>query len=85
MPTARIRNRSSVNTVRNSASVDGIRPAPARPCTTRAKISSPAEGAIAAAADAAPNARLEISSRRLRPIRSPRLPMVMSSPASTNE
>ena len=42
-------------------------------------------GAKAATAEATPKATLEISSRRLRPTRSPRLPMVMSSPASTKE
>lgn len=85
MPMAVVRCRGSVNTVRISANVGGIRPAPAIPCRARATTSVLASGAKAAATLITPKPTAAISSSRLRPIRSPTLPMVTSKPASMNE
>jgi hypothetical protein len=63
-------------------SVDGITVAPATPSSARAAISSSGVGAYAVISDAPPNVSAPISNSRFRPIRSPRLPIVISSPAS---
>lgn len=68
-----------------SASVGGINPAPANPCSARAKISVSAVGATAAAPLIAPKPAAARINRRLRPIRSPTLPIVTKTPANTNE
>jgi len=83
-PIAVARWPGSVNIVRTRAMVDGMRVAPPTPSRARAAINVPAESAYAASREAAPNATAPNSSSRRRPIRSPRDPMVMRSPARTN-
>ncbi len=70
---------------RSSPRVEGISVAPPRPSSARAAMSIPGVVAKAAATEARPKARAPMSSSRRRPIRSPRLPMSTSSPASRNE
>ncbi len=82
MPTAAVRSPGSVNTLRTIDRVEGMIVAPATPSSALAAISSSGVGAYAVTAEAAPNAAVPMSSRRLRPMRSPRLPMVTSRPAS---
>jgi hypothetical protein len=65
-----------------SDSVDGINVAPARPSRARAPISNTALVANAASSDARANPAAPIISSRRRPIRSPTVPIVISSPAS---
>ena len=72
--------RGSRNMLRISDSVDGARVAPAMPSSARVAISIPALVENAASTDATPNAAAPISSRRRRPIRSPRVPIVISEP-----
>ncbi|GAA3136210.1 hypothetical protein GCM10020001_068500 [Nonomuraea salmonea] len=81
MPIAAVRSPGSVNTFLMMDSVDGMMVAPATPSSARAAISSSGVGAYAVTTEAAPNAAAPISSSRLRPTRSPRLPMVTSRPA----
>ncbi len=82
MATARCRG--SRNMLPISAIVEGVIVAPATPSSARAAISIPGPVEYAASTEAAPNAAAPISSRRRRPMRSPRVPIVMSSPASMN-
>src|SRR5579859_6810068 len=65
--------------------VDGARVAPATPSSARAAISSPGLVAYAASTEAAANPAAPVSSRRRRPIRSPRVPIVISDPARTKQ
>lgn len=64
------------------ASVDGARVAPAIPRAARAAINIDAFTEKAATTEAIPNAAAPISRRRLRPIRSPSVPIVTRNPAS---
>ena len=82
---ARVRSAASVKMLRISDRVEGMIVAPAIPSRSRAAISTPADGAKAASAEASPKAVAPISSSRLRPMRSARLPMVTSSPAMARE
>ena len=65
-----------------SAIVDGASVAPATPSSARAAISIGALEAKAASTEAAPNDAAPISSSRRRPMRSPSVPIVISSPAT---
>ncbi len=69
---------------RSSDSVDGISMAPKKPSRARAAISRPAVGAKAASAETTANPVAPMRSRRRRPKRSPSVPMVTRSPASTS-
>jgi hypothetical protein len=80
---ARPRCRPSANMLVISASVDGIRAAPASPSSSRAAISIVAPVEKAASTDAAPNPAAPISRSLRRPIRSPRVPIVITNPAVT--
>ena len=64
--------------------VDGARVAPASPSRARLTISISALVENAASSDAAPNAAAPIISSLRRPMRSPRVPMVISDPATMN-
>ena len=64
--------------------VDGARVAPAIPSRARLTISDSAVGENAAPSDTSPKAVAPISSSLRRPIRSPRVPMVISDPATKN-
>ena len=79
-PIASARSRRSVNMVLISESVDGARVAPAIPSTARAAMSMTALVEKAARIEARPNATAPMSSRRRRPTRSPRVPMVTMKP-----
>ena len=81
-PTASVRCRGSANMLRISDRVDGASVAPATPSTARAAISCSALREDAASTEAMPNAAAPASSSRRRPIRSPRVPIVTSSPAT---
>ena len=70
--------------LRISDKVEGATVAPASPSRARAAISISALADQAATSDVAPNAAAPISSSRRRPMRSPRVPMVISDPAATN-
>src|SRR6478609_9076876 len=82
---ARRRSEASTKMLRSSDSVDGISMAPNTPSTARAATRYPALGANAAATDTTMKPLAPIISMRRRPIRSPRLPIITSSAASTNE
>ncbi|GAA1101235.1 hypothetical protein GCM10009668_19340 [Nocardioides dubius] len=84
MAIARARWPRSRNIERTIESVEGISVAPARPSRARAAIRVSGLGANAASAEESPNPTVPISSSLLRPIRSARLPMVISRPARTN-
>ena len=79
---ARPRSVSSRNMLVISARVDGARVAPATPSSARVTISISGLTASAATADSTANAAAPASSSRLRPIRSPRVPIVMTRPAT---
>ncbi|GAA0511376.1 hypothetical protein GCM10009097_30810 [Pigmentiphaga daeguensis] len=81
-PMANWRSCSSWNMLRIRDMVDGARVAPAMPSRARMAISMPALSEKAAMAEATPNAAAPISSSLRRPMRSPRVPMVMSRPAT---
>ena len=66
-PIAKDRSLASVNVDRISASVDGIRVAPATPSNARHRISHPAVGAYAAPTLSNANSVPPTSRRRLRP------------------
>jgi hypothetical protein len=83
--TAVARRRGSGNAVLISENVEGMSVAPPRPSRARAAIRAPEVGANAASTEATPNAAAPHISSRRRPMRSPSVPMVTSSPASTNE
>jgi hypothetical protein len=82
--TATVRCRGSRNMLRISDRVDGATVAPATPSSARAAISIPALVEKAASTEATPNAAAPVSSSRRRPMRSPRVPVVTSSPATRN-
>ena len=67
-----------------SESVEGARVAPATPSSARVAISISALVENAARIEAAPKVAAPISSSLRRPIRSPSVPMVISSPATMN-
>lgn len=81
MPIATARRRASRKMLEINDSVEGMSVAPATPSRARATISSSAFGAKAARIETAAKAVVPITSRRLRPIRSPRVPMVSRNPA----
>jgi len=64
--------------------VDGASVAPATPSRALVAISIPALVENAARTDATPKAAAPIMSRRRRPIRSPRVPIEIRDPATTN-
>ena len=82
MPIAVARSRSSRNMLRISDSVDGDSVAAVTPSSARLAISISALVEKAASTEAAPNAAAPHSSSRRRPMRSPSVPIVTSSPAS---
>ena len=65
-----------------SDSVDGARVAPASPSSARETMSISGVVENAARIEVSPNAAAPIISSRRRPIRSPRVPMVISEPAT---
>lgn len=67
-----------------SANVDGMRVAPAIPSAARARISISGLVEYAAGTDAPTNAAPPTISRRRRPTRSPRVPILMRKPAMRN-
>ena len=67
-----------------SESVDGATVAPAIPSSARLTISISGVVENAASTDTAPKAAAPISSSRLRPIRSPSVPIVTRAPATMN-
>ena len=83
-PIANVRSRGWSNMLRISDSVDGANVAPATPSSARAAISISALVDSAANTEARPKAAAPIRSSRRRPIRSPSVPMVISSPATRN-
>ena len=85
IPTAMLRSRGVGNRLRINASVAGANVAPATPRSARAPISISAVEAYAVATDMAPKAVAPQSNTFWWPMRSPRLPIVTSRPASTNE
>ncbi len=76
------RSSPCVKMLRINDSVDGIRVAPNTPSNAREANRASALGLNAAHTDAMPNPTAPISSSRRRPMRSPRLPIATSSPAS---
>ena len=84
IPIAVLRCRGSWNMLRIRESVDGASVAPDTPSSARATISISGEVENAASTEVTPNAAAPISSSRRRPIRSPRLPIVISAPATMN-
>jgi hypothetical protein len=80
-PIATVRCRGSRNMFRINDSVDGARVAAATPSTARVAISIDALVENAASTEAAPNAAAPINRRRRRPMRSPRVPIVIRNPA----
>ena len=84
MATASRRRFGSGKMLRIRDRVEGISIAPKKPSAARPAMSHSALGAKAVAAETAAKPTLPIRSRRRRPIRSPRLPMATSRPASTN-
>jgi len=74
----------SWNMLRISDSVDGARVAPATPSSARVAMSISGVVENAASTDVTPNAAAPTSRSRRRPIRSPRLPIVISDPAIMN-
>ena len=83
-PIAKVRWPASRNMLRISDSVEGASVAPATPSSARVAISIAALADQAASTDVTPNAAAPISSSRRRPIRSPRVPIVISEPATMN-
>ena len=79
-----VRSRSSWNMLRINERVDGATVAPAIPRRARVAISMPALRENAASTDATPNIAAPMSSSRRRPMRSPRVPAVISEPATRN-
>ena len=67
-----------------SDSVDGARVAPAIPSNARLAISCSGLVDRAASTETTPKAAAPASSSRRRPIRSPRVPMVIRNPATMN-
>ena len=83
-PTATDRCLGSWNMWKMSDRVEGARVAPAIPSRARATIRDSAVGAKAASSDMPPKAVAPIMSSLRRPMRSPRVPMVISDPATKN-
>ena len=83
-PIATPRWRSSRNMLRIRDSVDGASVAAVMPSRARLAISISALVEKAASTEAAPNAAAPISSSFRRPMRSPRLPIVIRNPATRN-
>ncbi len=81
---ATVRWAGSRNMLRIRERVDGASVAPAIPSSARVAMSISALIAKAASTEATPNAAAPMSSSRRRPIRSPRVPMVISDPATMN-
>ena len=79
---ATVRCLGSWNMWKISDSVDGASVAPAMPSRARLTISISALVENAASTETTPKAAAPISSSRRRPIRSPRVPMVTSEPAT---
>ena len=73
----------SANMARISENVDGARVAPPMPSRARPRMNSSGLEDRTRSAEAVPKAAAPASRSRLRPMRSPRLPIVMSSPART--
>jgi hypothetical protein len=82
--TAKVRCRGSANMLRISDRVEGARVAPATPSSARATISISALVENAASTEATPKATAPAKSSLRRPMRSPRVPMVISDPATMN-
>ncbi len=74
----------SGNMLKISDSVDGARVAPAIPSSARQAISIWGLVENAASTETAPKAVAPASSSRRRPMRSPRVPMVIRQPATMN-
>jgi hypothetical protein len=74
----------SANIAKISDSVDGASVAPAIPSSARQAISISGLVEKAASTETAPKAVAPPSSSRRRPIRSPRVPMVIRHPATMN-
>jgi hypothetical protein len=83
-PMATDRCLGSWNMWKISDRVEGARVAPASPSRARATISDSALGENAASSDTAPKAPAPIISSLRRPMRSPRVPMVIRDPATKN-
>jgi hypothetical protein len=83
-PMATWRCRGSGNMWKISDRVEGARVAPAIPSSARLTMRSSAVGENAASSEPTPKAAAPISSSRRRPMRSPRVPMVISDPAIKN-
>lgn len=81
-PIAVARCWGSGNMVRINDSVDGANVAPDSPSIARLTISVSGVVEKAARTEVAPNTAAPISSRRRRPMRSPRLPIVRRAPAT---
>ena len=82
MAMARERCAGSSNMLNSSDSVEGASVAPATPSSARLRMSISALVLNAHSRLATPNAAAPMSSSRRRPMRSPRVPMVMSKPAT---
>jgi hypothetical protein len=82
MPIANVRWSGSWNRFRIRDSVEGAIVAPAIPSSAREAISISALVENAARSEATEKAAAPIRSRRRRPIRSPSVPIVISSPAT---
>ncbi len=81
-PTAVERSLGSSNIVKMSDSVDGAIVAPAIPRSARLRMRVSAVGENAARMEAPPNAAPPMRSTFRRPIRSPRVPIVIRNPAT---
>jgi hypothetical protein len=79
-PSARPRRSRGTASV-SKVSVSGVTIAPPTPCTARAAIRAPIDGASAAAADPAVKMAMPIRNMRLRPNRSPSAAPIRSSTA----
>ena len=82
--TAVVRCCGSWNMLRIRERVDGARVAPDTPSSARVAINISGDVEKAASTEVTPNAAAPISNSRRRPIRSPRLPIVISDPAIMN-
>ena len=81
-PIATARCRGSGNMFETNERVDGISVAPAIPSSALAAIRSSALCANAASSETTANAAIPTISKRRRPTRSPRVPIVTKKPAS---
>jgi hypothetical protein len=84
IPTATARWAGSTKMVRIRARVEGSSVAPATPSRARVAMRLSALVANAASTDAKPKVAAPIRSTRRRPMRSPRVPIVISNPATMN-